>query len=79
MKDRDFDAKVGESNSIDGHASGHLLFLLHKDMKLPSVIHFIDTERAITGKFLDNPEEVNAYGSNSFKTLTLETLLDQLL
>ncbi|CAK8542442.1 unnamed protein product [Lathyrus sativus] len=83
LQDKDFGTEAGQSNSIDGHASEHLLSLLqkgplHKDVELSSVIHSTDTvhntERATTGKFLDNPEKVNADASNSSKTLTLETL-----
>ena len=83
LQDKDFGAKTGQSTSTDDHASEHLLSLLqkgsvHKDMELSSVLDSTDmvhnTERVTTGKFLDNPEEVNADASNSTKTLTLETL-----
>ena len=66
MQDKYFGAKAGQSNSIDGHASEHLLSLLrkgplHKDVELSFVTDTVDnTERGTTGKFLDNPEKVNA-------------------
>ncbi|KAI5436967.1 hypothetical protein KIW84_023190 [Lathyrus oleraceus] len=66
LQDKDFGAKAGQSNSFDGHASEHLLSLLrkgplHKDFELSSVTDTVDnTERETTGKFLDNPEKVNA-------------------
>ena len=83
LQDKDFGAKPVQSTSTDDHASGHLLSLLqkgslHKDVELSSVVDSTDmvhnTERVTSGKFLDNPEELNADASNSSKTLTLETL-----
>nr|KYP64253.1 hypothetical protein KK1_018845 [Cajanus cajan] len=83
IQDKDFDAKTELSNSIDNHASQHLLSLLqkgtsHNDMELSSILDPIDKvpniEGVTTGNDLDNPGEANADVSNSSKTLTLETL-----
>ncbi|RDX69254.1 hypothetical protein CR513_51650 [Mucuna pruriens] len=84
IQGKDFDAKTGQSISIDNHASQHLLSLLqkgtsHNDMELSSILDSTDkvanTEGVTTtSNVLGIPGEANPDASNSSKTLTLETL-----
>jgi hypothetical protein len=87
LQDKDFGGKTGQSTPIDGHASEHLLSLLHKgslhkDMELSPVLHSTDmvhnTEGVTAANFFDNPEEVKADASNSSKTLTKTLTLETL-